>query len=353
MDFTKLFSFKSGSTREELPSIFPFAVAERDFVSIDLQNIYARILTDVLERTQGISDEQQALLWDNCVASEAQDGLVTMLAKAMVNKKDLFLVYRPELKIVREALEEEKRQIREDYQARNESAAGVFITFKNFTKTDMLKIYSVLEYCAVASLNKQMNLSKALQIKISEMRASTGLTDSKDLEDQAKAIAEHLGKGLDVMIDAKDILEMLKPDMTATQAAMDFIAEKRSFYLGLPASWITGAAPKGLGDSGKGNAKDVERGLKGYYFAIVKPVLETLFKASTSFKSEDFDGLATSLEALKTFDITSDDHLSKENKTLVINKLFGLPQDEKGDREKPALTPAPPPARDVTPAAGA
>ena len=87
----------------ELPEIFPFPYLERDFISVDVQNIYSRILTDVLERTQGVPKEMQNLLWDNCVANESSDGLVTLLAKAMTSKSELFLVYESALKVIRKA----------------------------------------------------------------------------------------------------------------------------------------------------------------------------------------------------------------------------------------------------------
>ncbi|WP_220039629.1 hypothetical protein, partial [Micromonospora endophytica] len=130
-----------------------------------------------------------------------------------------------------------------------------------------------------------MNLSKAIQLKFHELRASVASGDSEKVIVQAKAIAEGLKKGFDVALDAKDIIECAKPDMTATNSSMDFINQKRSYYLGLPAAWSTGLSNKCLGDSGSGEAKAVERGLRRYYFAIIKPVIETLFKVTTTFKT--------------------------------------------------------------------
>ena len=177
-----------------------------------------------------------------------------------------------------------------------------------------------------------MNLSKAIQLKISDLRASVGNVDAADINSQAQSLAKGLGNGKDVLLDAKDSIDTSKPDLTATNSSMEFIAQKRSFYLGMPASWITGLSPKGLGDSGEATAKDVERGLKNYYFAIIKPVIETIFGVKTTFKTEDFFGLSVALETLKTFEVTSDELMSSDNKRVFINKLFGLPDDAKGDK---------------------
>jgi len=322
----------------ELPEIFPLAIREIDFVRTDVKNIFSRILTDVLERTTGIPEKQQSVLWDNCVASESTDGLVSMLAMAMSDKKDLFLVYKKELGLIRRADSQEEIKIRDDYKKQGKSSVGVFVSFKNYTRSDMVKLYSALEFCAVGGLHKSMNLSKAIQLKLTDLRASVGLSDSADVKTQAIAIAEGLKKGCDVMLDAKDTLETAKPDLTATNSAMEFIAKKQSFYLGMPASYITGEAAKGLGDSGLGEAKAIERGLKNYYFSVIKPVVEVVFSVTTQFKSEDFDQITSSLETLKTFELTSDEYLSKENKQIIVNKMFGLPEDEVGDEPVEVIT---------------
>ena len=334
MGLAEFFSFlgSSGSSDETLPDIFPLAIPQAKFVDIDVRSIYKKILTDVLERTQGLKDEDAALLWDNCLMSESKDGLITMLAKAIAGRKDLFIVLDKSVGVIRKATSQEEAEIRADYEKSAKSTKGTFISFKEFEVVDMVIVYSALEYCSVAALNKSMNLAKALQVKINELRSSVGAADADVAKAQAKRIAEALSKGQDVYLDAKDILELLKPDLSATTSALDMINQKRSFYLGLPASYVTGALNKGLGDSGDADARAVERGLKPYYFSIVKPVLEAVFGVSKlTFRSEDFQQLSTALEALKTFDITSDEHLSAENKTVVINKLFGLDPDTEGD----------------------
>lgn len=331
MSLADLFSWGKSAQGDELPDIYPFPMLQKDFVSVDVQATYKRILNDVLERTSDIPAEVQPLLFDNCVASEIKLGLVSMLSKAMTDKSDLFLVYDKPTKVIRKATGDEQEKIRTDYEKSGKSSVGFFITFVNYDRTDMLKIYSVLEYCTVASLSKNMNLAKAIQIKINELRSSVGLADQQIAKTQALAMATGLKAGKDILTDAKDLIETAKPDLTATNSAMEFIVEKRSFYLGLPASYITGVAPKGLGDSGEGDAKAVERGLKGYYYEIIKPTIEVIFGVKTTFKSEDFTGLSTALETLKTFELTSDELISKENKQKFVNKQFGLPDDAKGD----------------------
>lgn len=338
--FNNIISSGSSADHAEIKNVFPFPISERDFVNIDLINIYSRILTDVLERTQGFTSDEQILFWDNCLASEHSEGLVTMLSTAMAGKHDLFIVYDKALKLIRKATTNEESLIKADYKKMGMSNVGVLVSFKQYRRTDMLKIYSTLEYCAIASLNKSMNLSKALQFKAKNLRSSVNLSDSGEAAAQAKAVAQALGNGNDVLVDAEDSLESMKPDLEAANSSMAFINQKRSFYLGLPAAYITGLSSKSMSDSGDGEAKAVERGLVGYYFSIIKPVCEAMFKKTTEFKSENYEQISTSLEVLKTFEITSDELLSKDNKQLIVNRQFGLPDDAKGDS---VATPAPAP----------
>lgn len=332
----------SSAAAEELPDIFPIPIAQLQFVDIDVQNIFTRILIDVLERTQGINDKNKPLLWDNCLASEKQDGLVTLLAWGMAEKADLYLVFSPSLAIVREANAEEEVKIREAYKVKAEpvklgsGSIGLFVTFKQYVKSDMVKFYSALEYCSVGGLWKQANISKSVQIKINDLRASVSLGDSAAAKAQAKAMAEGMSEGRDILTDAKDIIQSLAPDLTATNSTLDLIARKQSFYLGLPASYFSGVGQDSkLSDTGKADSKATERGLKGYFFSIVKPVLEGLFGGKVTFKSEDSEGLEMALKTLETFDRTSNDHLSLDNKTLIVNKVFGLDEDEVGDEPEP------------------
>lgn len=341
MSISKFFGWKFGhSSPGELPDIFPLGIDKGIFVQTDVEFIYARILTDVLERTQGVPSEFEYLMWDNCVANESPDGLVTLLSKAMTNRRELFVVFDPGLPIIRKATYQEEQQIRADYAKQNKSSIGVYISFKNFKQADMVRLYSALEYCTVGGLNKLMNLSNTVQVKVSDLRASVSALDSPEASVQGLNLATALSRGQNIMLDAKDEIVTATPNVESTKSSMEFINQKRSFYLGMPATYITGESSKGLGDTGQGDAKAIERGLKNYYFSVIKPVIEAIFQgAKTSFKSDDFQQISSSLETLKTFELTSDEYLSKENKQIIVNKMFGLPEDEVGDEPEPAPAP--------------
>lgn len=341
MSLSTWFGFSTSTSSDELPDIFPLTYLKDDFIRTDLNNIYSKILTDVIERSSGLKEEQHSLLWDSCLKSESAEGLITMLSKAMTDKKDLFIVYDKEVKVIRHATAQEKKQIEEDYKKNAQSKTGVFISFQNYNRSDMLKLYSALEYCTIGALNKQLNLSKALQFKMKSLRSSVSLADSEEAKKQAQKIAKGLGEGKDALMDSEDIIDITKTDLTATKESLLFLNEKRSFYLGLPASYIMGEQTGGLGTTGENDTKAIERGLKNYFVSIIKPVLDELFTINLGYKSQDFRQINQALEAMKTFDLVGEDYLTWENKKKIVEGLLDIEEaDNKAVQEEftPVLT---------------
>lgn len=325
MGISSFFGFKQlESDDSELPEIFPLSLRLAEFVDSDVLNVYSKILTDCIERTQGIPENVIPLLWDNCLQSESSTGLVTLLADAMTHKKELFLVYVKPVNVLRLATEQETQQIRLDYQARGESPIGIFLSFKNYIRTDMVKIYSSMEYCVISSLNKMMNLSKAIKFKMSEMRSSVSLTDSSIAMEQARSIARALANGRDVMMDKEDDVTTNAPDISSIKESISFLDSKRSFYYSMPTSYINGEQTPGIGSTGEADTRAVERGLKQYFISILKPVIEALFGVKVSFKSNDFRQISSALEAIKTFELVGNDFISQDQKKVIISRLFDL-----------------------------
>jgi hypothetical protein len=312
----------------EIPAIFPLALKSDIFVKADILNTYSKILTDVAERLHGLSEEQEPLLWDSCVQSSANEGLITLLATAMAAKSELFIVYVPSSQIVRKATREEEEKIRKEYKEKAESKTGVYVSFKGYRRTDMLEIYSSFEYCVLASLNKTLNVAKSVQFKINDLRSSVSLNDSGVAREQAKSIAEAMRNGNDVLLDAKDSVESATPDTSPTEKAITFLDGKRAFVLGLPLSYVVGEQTPGIGSTGEADMRAVERGLRQYFVSIIRPVLEAVFKVEVEFKSQDFRQMTTALEVLKTFDLVSDDNLSRQSKQEIVARVFDLDPDK-------------------------
>ena len=322
--FSKVVAGNPAATAE-LPDIYPLSLELAVFTKADILATYTKILTDTLERTHGLPPKLYPLLWDNCVLTGSQDGLVTMLALAMFDKSELFLVYKSGVKVIRRATAEEKTKIKADYETAGESPLGVYVSFKNYRRTDMLLIYSALEYCVLASLHKTVNLSKAVQIKMDSLRASVSLADSGIATAQAQSIADALTRGRSVLLDAKDAIETATPDVGPTEKAIAFLDAKRAYILGLPLSYISGLQVNGLNATGEADMRAVERGLKQYFVSIIHPVLQALFDVDTEFLSQDFRFVTSALDVLKTFDLVDGtDLLSRKSQQEILSRVFDL-----------------------------
>lgn len=334
----------------ELAEIFPLALKVDSFTNSDIINTYKKILTDVVDRTHGLDENKKPLLFDSCLQSEANEGLITLLAVAMKEKSDLFLVYKKEVNVLRKANSEEQETIKKDYGTSGKSATGVYISFKKYTRTDMLLIYSNFEYCVVSSLNKTLNLSKAIQIKVHELRSSVATVDSAVAKAQAQAIAAGLRDGKDVMLDKNDEVVTATVDTSSSEKSIEFLDSKRAFILGLPMSYISGYQTEGIGSTGEADMRAVERGLKQYFVSIIHPVLKAIWNVETKFKSQDFRQITGALEMLKTFDLVSDQYMSLEAKQEIIRRVFDLDAkaEEKAIASEEKEREANPPAK-VTP----
>lgn len=335
MSWFGLFGGAGGGGQAELPVIYPMSLACDAFVRADVRATYLKILTDATERTHGLKDEQWPLLWDSCVQSQGSEGLISMLADAMLAKSDLFLVYLPSVEVLRKATDSEARQIEADYKAQGKSkvggGTGVFISFRNYRKTDMLKVFSEMEHCVLSSLYKTVNLAKAVQIKMSDMRSSVGLNDAAVTIAQAQSIAAALRAGKDVMIDAKDEVTTSTPDVEPTKQAIGFLDAKRAFHLSLPLAYISGLQTGGIGSTGDADARAIDRGLKQYFVSILQPVFEEVFAVDVEFRPEDDRQIEAGLEVLKAFDLATDTYLSATTKRVIAARAFDVDPEKEAE----------------------
>lgn len=324
------FNFGFSSTRPEigLPALFALNCSRTIFVEEDLKTIYKKILTDVAERSHGLNKDEEKTLWDSYLQSNTTNGLISILTKAMVTRSDAFIVYVPSVKVVRVATPDEEKQIKSDYKLKGESDIGVYVSFQNYTALTLVKLYSELEYLVLSNLNKTVNLSEAIQIKVAELRKSVSLADSSIASTQGTEIAEALALGKSIMIDAGDSIVTASVDTTPTEKAMTFLAEKKAFLLGMPLSYITGEQTSGIGSTGEADTRAVERGLKYYFVSIFKPVCDALYKVDLEFKTQDFRQATSALDALRTFEMVGDDILPTKSKREIIARMFDIEIDE-------------------------
>ncbi len=322
----------ASNSNAEVPIIYSMNMTVTQFIRADVLATYRRILTDTCERTHGLKDAQWKLLWDSCVQTDSSLGLVSLLAIAMQSKGEIFIVYKPSVNVLRLADQNEQQQIMREYREKGESTAGVWISFRNYDRTDLLNIFSEMEYCVISSLFKTVNLAKAVQLKMNEMRSSVSLSDSAVTVNQAKSIAAALRAGKDVMLDAKDSVTTSTPDVGPTEKAIAFLDAKRAFHLSLPIAYISGLQSSGIGSTGDADARAIDRGLRQYFLSIIQPVFEAVFKVDVDFRPEDTRAVESGLDVIKAFELVSDTYLSAETKREIVARVFDVDPIAEGER---------------------
>jgi hypothetical protein len=144
---------------------FKISLNRDDFIKIKTENLFKKILHRCYSRTEGATDEKKiASLFDSKEKSGASQGLISLIAIAMANKQEWAIIFNSG--IARIANSKEKEQIKKEYETNGRSSLGVLINFQNYNLTELVKSYYSMIYDALDSMNTQLGLAKALQIKL-------------------------------------------------------------------------------------------------------------------------------------------------------------------------------------------
>jgi hypothetical protein len=319
---------------------FPFGkqIAESVFVDYCLENIYRKILTDCYAKTRGIEAGHKKFYWDTVVKSygksNADKGLITMLAKAMAAKEDLFLVYKSD--VLRRAGSKESESIREAFDNKSQTdgqspmqspkgqsprqCPGYWFSFMEYTLSDILKVLYGFQYIILGSTYTSMNTAKALQLKINDLRRLVSDNDRANPIKQGTDIVAALKEGKSVMLDVADKIEHSSVDMEPTEVAVKFINGMIAFYLNAPLSYVNGQLAQGLSTTGESDGIAVERCLESFFNSVLKPVSDEIFKSDISFVCDNWRRLGAVANIMPVIESTG--LICDEKKRKLVEELF-------------------------------
>jgi len=320
------FNVGRSTTKVDVGEVFEFAISRNEYVKLDMISFYKMILTDVLSMTQGLDDDKSSMLVKSYLANEVKIDALTLIAESMYLRTELFLVFDSTV-VVRQATPEEQSRIRESYKDPTSPPVknAVYVNFKEYKVTELLKVYSSMEYTALSKLDKDLNFSKALQVGIKGMRANVSLSDSSIAFKQGKDIVDGLRKGHDIIKDSEDTLTSGVPVLDPILKTFETVDKKKSLKTRLPMSYITGElSPGGLTDTGDGDARALHRGLRLHYITLFKPIIENLFDIKTSFEEPVKNANDGATQLLQTFNLDESGYLSEDEKRVIIRRAFNI-----------------------------
>jgi hypothetical protein len=318
--FNNGFAFMTQTAQDtELGVSFALPLLNESFVKWFVIDLYKHVLTDCRNKAVGIKEKDDGMFWDSFVMTEQGKGLITLLAEAMYAKSKIYLVYKKE--IVSEANAAEKAEIDRKIKDKKELKKEALCDFTDFTKTDLLKICAGMFYNAIGATNTGMNITQALQVKISELRKSIADSDSKQSIGQAKTIAKGLKAGKAVLLDGNDQIVVPSFDTSTTEGSINLINGLAANFMGrFPLSYVNGALATGISTTGESDELAVGRALKFYFNSIFRPVVRGLTGYDIKFKEESWRKLAAVGNLIAV--IEQSDLIPQEYKDSFVREAF-------------------------------
>ena len=165
MNLTNIFSKQKTQTDFSVSLGFGFDFkGNLKFAEVFTFEIFRKILTDCFDHSADFPKDKISALWDSVVTTEAREGLISILARAMTNRSKIYVVF--DHGYVRKATENERQLIDQDPSGKN----GVCLDFGDFHRAQIVLVLAGLVEVLLLSANASLNVSKSVLIKVAALR---------------------------------------------------------------------------------------------------------------------------------------------------------------------------------------
>lgn len=318
MSFGNFFNFvQNRATDYAIDLLFGFKYGGSDFkfAEVFAFEIFRKILTDCYEHAADFPVQKASALWDSVVYTEARNGLITILAKAMTHRSKVYLKF--DAGYVRKATLAEEKEIDEDPTGKH----GICADFREFQRAVIVLNLACLIEALLQNANSSLMISKSVLLRIDKLRENVANANAEDVISQAKAIAQGLKDGKGAMLDGADVVEMPTFDTAPMEQALNVLYGLMSFITGMPQAYISGELTTGLSTTGDVDEKAIERGLTFYFNSIFKPICDKLLGSALVFKTSNWRKFAEVANLLPVLEAT--DAVPQEYKDKLIKEVFG------------------------------
>ena len=297
---------------------FPLYMRKEKFIEWYIKHIYSRIMFDCRARSLNIAEEYNNIFYDSFISTEMPQGLISIVADAMYRRSKLYLVYKAG--VVSSATQEEQKIIDDKIKNGQKLKNEVLIDLKNFDNTDLLRVYSEILYKALETSNAGMSMSQSVILKMKDYRGTISVATADDAKTQGTAIAKAVKRGKGVMIDSGDTIELPNFDIDPMEKSVVFINGMVANALGVPLSYINGALTTGISTTGESDELAVDRGLKYFFYAIFKPIVDNLLNIKIQLKTENWRKLASVSNIIPVIEGSS--IIAEDRKKQLVEELF-------------------------------
>ncbi len=310
--------------KDNLSLCFDLSLSEKNFVDYMVSDLYQSILTMCFDKIifpdaeQDFKDKITPSFYDNLSVEGINKGIIKNLAYGIVQNQKVFLVNASagDNIIVRQGTQEELQKYeKEQGNIKNQ----IQMDFTKYNQSKALKLFYSMIYWIIRATNTNVKISNSVLVKIAKLRELVAKEDADEVIKQAKEINDAIKKGNSIIADKDDTMERLEINSQATKDALDVAFSLVSGLIKMPLSFVNGELTTGLTQTGDSDNLAIERGLKNYYYTILKPCTEKLFETKTRFSSDNTAKLKTLIGILPQLELST--LLTDEEKRAIIEDL--------------------------------
>lgn len=321
------FSFNKNATAEatvtpDLIRPYNLSIAEQKFIQTMTILLFERILKRCYHKTAGISERNDDNIAQSVFLSSEygaqKNGTIPLVARAITNRRKIYLVYSEKASLVHEASMDERNLLDKQYKDNNNAIAelgdgrrGMVLDFTQYDIALIVKCYMSLIYAVMDSANTQVNLSRSIQIKISKLRDNISVLTSDDAIKQVNNINDALKNGNGVLVDVLDMIEQTKIDSSSITAALEMFYKGLASVLGLSMSFVSGVLTSGMSATGDADINYEDAGIKDYWTSIWRPIMLKLYgEKNVKYRTDRWRTIGQKLQNL----------ILIENSTLISDE---------------------------------
>ena len=289
---------------------YKLCMCEGDFVRVKTLALLERILKRCFHKTVGIAEENYNSVAQSVFLSvesgAEKNGTIPLVARAMLDRAKIYLVYAENLGLVRKATTQEQQELDRKYKENNNATGlldgglrGMVLNFMNYDLVLLIKCYMALIYAVMDSGNTQVNLSRSLQIKINKLRDNISVLTSDDAVKQTNNINDALKRGNSVLLDNLDSVIQTAINADSIDKALNIFYSALASDLGLSVSFVSGVLTSGMSATGDADINYEENGIKDFWTTIWRPICIKLYGQDiVKFDTDKWRNLTARLQNL-------------------------------------------------------
>lgn len=289
-----------------------------NWVAYAIDNFYKQIFYDVLAVTNGLSNKQKSIMYNNSsVDYRSKYGLIHYLVEGYTSGNHFAL----------QLVENEGRPFVKkinSYNLNNDDILKngiVRVDFQHFSEPAQMRQLFYLQYNVLQYIHAGISVSATPTLKISDLRKANTTSNKEALQKQVAEIGQSFtSAGQIITLDGGDSIDFSSFDALPAEKLNDIIIGLMSTVTRLPKSYIGANRSSSLGDSGLADDKQFFKSISRYFNEIFKPVTDQILGTDVTFSTTTRDRITWQLDALNQLDTV--ENIDDQQRQLLLFEIL-------------------------------